>query len=1039
MAWTDEQQRAIFDRGQNIIVSAGAGSGKTAVLSERILEYCKNGGDIRRILVLTFTKAAAMEMKERIRKKLIDNDLLVQADYIDAAYITTFDSYSLSLVKKYYYKLDIAPDVSIMDTLTASMKRSEIIDSLFKEYYEANYEPFLNFLRKYTTQDDTAFKKMIKAICDKLDLLINIDDFIGNYGTNYLNNAKINSIVDDYVAYSRNKVNSFINSVENLLDIASTDSVSAKLYDTILESLNNLKSDDDYTALYNAIRCFKLGTVSSKADPRVKEEKLLVADELKELKEKVFDKYAFTEDMRLELIAIKGDILFLLDTCREILDRLFAYKKSINLFSFSDIARLAIKLVYENDDVMNELKDYYNEILVDEYQDTSDMQEVFLSRIENNNRYMVGDIKQSIYRFRNANPYIFKDKYDNYSQNNGGEKIDLTFNFRSRSEVLDNINLLFNKLMTNSCGDANYKEDHQMRYGQKGYEGISQDIDFNLEVLKYEVPDDYKFSAEEREAFIVGKKIKEILASKPKVLKGSSFIDAQYSDFAILIDKAKSFVTFKQIFEYLGIPLSIEADLDLKDSIIPLLFANILFLIDYTKNKKYDKADDDIEAKIEKKKYHHAKVSLARSFLYEYSDNDIYNMTINNQHMPIDDDIYYLAKLKNISYSTLFYEICNRLNIYDKLGLIGNVDNSLIILDNIHNIMNSFTKCNMTISEAAKYLADAFNSDIKMPYTLIEGNKDSVRIMTIHKSKGLEFAYCFFPLLGSSFNDADQKAETGLDSDYGIYIPFSEDGKSNTIIKPLVANKIKLLDISERIRLLYVALTRAREKMFLILEDKEYKNLNPKKFKSFSQMLAYTDVFEAYTKRIDLNDYDITFDYKKGKISEVAIKGIDTYSYNDIKRMTPLHKSRISKDFKEIPDKKTQRAMDMGTLIHEALEVIDFNNPDYEGLPVEDYIKDYVKGVLEMPILANRAKAKIFHEHEFYMTHEGEEYHGIIDLFLEYDDHIDIIDYKLSGTDSKEYIRQLEIYKMYVSSKSRKKIDCYLLSIMNREVVKLDI
>ena len=1027
MAWTEEQQRAIFDRGQNIIVSAGAGSGKTAVLSERILEYCKNGGDIRKILVLTFTKAAAMEMKERIRKKLIDNDLLIQADYIDAAYITTFDSYSLSLVKKYYYKLNIAPDVSIMDTLTSSIKRSEIIDSLFKEYYEANYEPFFSFLKKYTTKDDNAFKKMINTICDKLDLLINIDEFIKNYNAIYLSDSKINSIVDDYEKYSKDKVDSFIESVEGLLDIASTDPSSTKLYDTILESLNSLKEASNYTELYGAVKAFNLGTATAKVDSRVKEEKKLVAAELKELKEKVFDKYAFKEDMKEELVLTKDDILFLLATCREVIDRLFSYKGSINLFSFSDIARFAIKLVYENDDVMNELKEYYNEILVDEYQDTSDMQEVFLSRIENNNRYMVGDIKQSIYRFRNANPYIFKNKYDNYSQNNGGEKIDLTFNFRSRCEVLDNINLLFNKLMTDSFGDANYKKEHQMRYGQKGYLSINQDIDFNLEVLKYEVPEGFKFSDEEREAFIIGKKIKEILASKPKVLKGSGFIDAKFSDFAILIDKAKSFVTFKQIFEYLGIPLSIEADLDLKDSIIPLLFANILVLIDGVKNKNYDK------------KFLHAKVSLARSFIYEYSDNDIYNMIINYNHMPIDDDIYYLAKLKNISYSRLFYEICDRLNIYDKLGLIGNVDNSLIILDNIHNIMKSFTKCNMTISEAAKYLLDAFNSDIKMPYTLIEGNKDSVRIMTIHKSKGLEFAYCFFPLLGSSFNEADQRANTGLDSDYGIYIPFSEDGKSNTIIKPLVANKIKLLDISERIRLLYVALTRAREKMFLILEDKDYDNLNPKKFKSFSQMLAYADVFSPYTKRIDLNDYDITFDYKKGKISEVSIKGIDIYSYNDIEPKTPLHKSRISKDFTEIPDKKTKKAMEMGTLIHEALEVVDFINPDYDSLPVDSYIKDCVRGVLEMPILANKANAKIYHEHEFFMNLDGEAYHGIIDLFLEYDDHIDIIDYKLSNTDSKEYIRQLEIYKMYVASKSKKPIDCYLLSIMNREVRKLDI
>ena len=135
MAWTDEQKRAIFERGSNIIVSAGAGSGKTAVLSERILEYCKSGNDIRNVLVLTFTNAAAAEMKERIRQKLIDNNLLEQANLIDAAFITTFDAYSLSLVKKYYYKLGLAPNIGIMDASLISLKKSEIIENLFNELY----------------------------------------------------------------------------------------------------------------------------------------------------------------------------------------------------------------------------------------------------------------------------------------------------------------------------------------------------------------------------------------------------------------------------------------------------------------------------------------------------------------------------------------------------------------------------------------------------------------------------------------------------------------------------------------------------------------------------------------------------------------------------------------------------------------------------------------------------------------------------------------------------------------------------------------
>ena len=1027
MAWTSEQEKAILDRGSNIIVSAGAGSGKTAVLSERILEYCKAGGDIRRILVLTFTKAAAQEMKERIRRKLLNNNLLVQADYIDAAYITTFDSYSLSLVKKYYYRLGIKKSVGIMDELMSRIKRNEIIHELFKELYEEKNERFLGLLEKYTTQDDKAMISIIEGLCNKLDLIIDIDEFVKTYEENYFTGSRVKEIVSDYEKYSKDEIEDFLIPYEHLLDLCSTDPASVKLYDTLIEGFNRLRAANDYISMYNAVNTLKLGTVSKNADPGVKASKEILSKRLKDLK-KLFEKYTKTSDMEDEILKTKDDILFILSLCDEVLKRLFNYKKSINLFGFSDIARLAIRLVYDNDDIMNELKSYYDEILVDEYQDTSDMQEVFLSRIENNNRYMVGDIKQSIYRFRNANPYIFKSKYDSYSRNEGGEKIDLTFNFRSRREVLNNINLLFNTLMTDSCGVASYEREHQMRYGQKGYLKISQDISFDMDILRYSNDEYYEaFTAEEKEAFIIGKSIKDMLSKKPKVLKGDEFKDASYGDFAILIDKAKSFVTFKQIFEYLGIPMSIEADLDLKNSILPEIFTNILVLINGLRKKEFGKP------------FNHAKASLARSFIYEYSDELIYKMLVNYEKTPLDDDLYYLANLKNVSYKDLFFYICDRLGIYDKLGLIGDVDNSLVILENIYRLLNSFKDANMDLSCACDYLHEAFKSDSKLSYALNEGNKDSVRIMTIHKSKGLEFAYCYFPLLQSSFNTADQKASVGLDSSYGIYIPYADEGKSNTIIKPLVAANIRALDISEKVRLFYVALTRAREKMILVMDDKEIENINPKRMKSFQEMILYADVLNPYVKDIELKDYNLTYDYKKGSLSNNKINGTINPSYDKRPNIALIRKAHISKELMSIPDKKSKDAMELGTLIHEAMEVLDFKNPDVESLPTTDYVKKIVSKVIEMPIIKNAKEARSFHEHEFYFEANGEEYHGIIDLFIEYDDHIDIIDYKLSNVDSLEYKRQLSIYKMYVESRSNKPIYTYLLSLINQEIKKIEL
>ena len=175
MAWTKEQEEAIHRRGESIIVSAGAGSGKTAVLSERILDYCKNGNDIRRVLVLTFTEAAAFEMKERIRKKLKENQLFEQAELIDSTYITTFDSYSLSIVKKYYYMLGLKKGISIMDGALISVKKNEIIRDLFTEYYLSENQQFLSFLKKYSLQDDKSVFKMVYDMSYTLELIVDLD------------------------------------------------------------------------------------------------------------------------------------------------------------------------------------------------------------------------------------------------------------------------------------------------------------------------------------------------------------------------------------------------------------------------------------------------------------------------------------------------------------------------------------------------------------------------------------------------------------------------------------------------------------------------------------------------------------------------------------------------------------------------------------------------------------------------------------------------------------------------------------------------
>ena len=498
-------------------------------------------------------------------------------------------------------------------------------------------------------------------------------------------------------------------------------------------------------------------------------------------------------------------------------------------------------------------------------------------------------------------------------------------------------------------------------------------------------------------------------------------------DFAILIDKASSFVTFKKIFEYCNVPISIEADLDLKDSILPKLFSNILLVITKFRNNDFDV------------KYRHGLASIARSFIYQYSDEDIYRLLNLDTHYNILDDIEYLAGLKEIDYSSLFFEITSKMNIYNKISYIGDVSNSLVVIEYIHSMFNMFTDISYSYEQASEYLSNVFSSDVKLPYKVESSSSDCVKIMTIHKSKGLEFPYCYFPLLSSGFNKSDIRASIGFHSDYGIYMPFYDNGKSNTIIKALITDKLNKENISEKVRLLYVALTRAREKMIIVLEEKEEKNINEFLYNSFRDMLDHINVFEDRYRLIDLNDYNLSYQYKMKNYSSNSVLGNEIISYDERTLPKEVIKGRISKEMHELPTKKVKNNINLGLEFHSALEALDFKKLDIDSLPANDFIKTTLKKVFKHPIFERIKEAKTYHEHEFYEVFDDVEYHGIIDLLVIYDDHIDIIDYKLSNVDSSEYVRQLALYKKYVKTKWNKEINVYLLSLINAEIKRLDV
>lgn len=1021
MAFTREQQQAIDTRGTNIIVSAGAGSGKTAVLTERIFKMLCDGYDISRLLVLTFTNAAALEMKTRIKNKVASSGILdEQVSKIDTAYITTFDAFSLSLVKKYHYLLGVSKELTIVDSIVVELKKQLIIDDIFNKLYKEQNKEFLDLLTKFTFKDDSEFKSSILKIADKLEKTPNKENFLHSYLDEYYSDYVIDAYIKLFIKECNERLKDLLLTANEMYTLTPD----SKLGEFLAEFIDFLKLEHSYEEIVAYFATYKMPS-SPKGDEEVKELR-------KKLKAEI-DKFALEFLNFDNVVSIKNSLFetkeyatTIINILLEYFKRVKEFKYSQNIFEFDDISMMLLDLLNSNDEVLKEVSLSFDEILLDEYQDTSDIQEAFISLISRNNVYMVGDIKQSIYRFRNANPYIFKEKYDNYKNNFGGIKIDLNKNFRSRSEVLNNINLMFMHLMTNQTGDADYISEHQMNYGNTLYDTYKTDgFSYEQEYLTY-TPDEMKiYSNDEIEAFIVANKIKELIDAKISVYDNSKKIyrQIQYKDIAIILPRKRNLELIQKIFTSEGIPLNVAIDEKITDSPIIKLVCSLLNLVRLVDSNEYQE-------------YSYYFVSVARSFLFRQSDNVILNESFSNYK---NNEIYDIAKRvsnysKVYSVSKTFEYLLTEFNVYNSLIKIGDVNKHLLVISYLADMISNLTEYQYDFKEIAKHFEVIIDKEIDISYSN-KTNVNGVVLINIHKSKGLEYPICFFADLNGGFNRDDIKESFLLDKDFGFITPYFSDTKEDTILKLLYKHKYIKEDISERIRLFYVALTRAREKMYFVIPKVEYLKevASPFLFNSYANFISYY-YDEAVRKFAVDTEYDeyINKDYLDFSASNYSEK---------INKVTPLKytaydfipevvkKRRISKTIDELITKETAIVLKRGTRLHEILQVINFNDVDFSQLNLSISEEHMLKEVLNLECFKNISSAKVYKEYEFSYEVLGKKIHGIIDLLVEYDDHFEIIDYKLSDIDKEEYIVQLNEYYKYLRLISDKEIKMYLVSI----------
>lgn len=1042
MQWTTNQQKAIDVRNNNIIVSAGAGSGKTAVLKERVGKLIEEDNiDIDNLLVLTFTNAAAAEMKERIRNRLKEstnisaerkNELL---NKIDSSQITTFDAYALFLVQKYHYLLNVKKDINIIDENILTIQKNAYIDDILQKYYKNNDQRLKSFIKNFTNyKSDNSLKNYIFKIDRFFEKYYDKEQMLKNYIDDFYNQSNYDKL---FSIYEKNLLED-IKSIEDLFNIMKECFIDPTEFDKIYT--NNIKhflQSKTYSEIKNNLPQLKTLNKKYFADNESREKASKIKEKISKLIKNIGNKTSYSKQEIIDFLDSSKELAELIIEIEiELNKEINNYKKENNLYDFSDIFRMAINIIEQNKDICEEIKNNYKEILIDEYQDTNNLQEKFIQLIANNNVYCVGDIKQSIYRFRNAQPEIFQEKYQNYSDNKNGIAIDLLDNFRSRKEVVEAINMIFKPIMDLEIGGEDYKN-HLMINGNKAY--INTGEDYNLKVLCYDSKDPKvsSYTNREIEAFIIGQDIKNKIENKFKVCdKDYNSREVNYSDFCILMSTATEFDTYKNILTYLQIPVNIVESEKMTDSEIFTVFRSLFSLLVNITENRYD-----YQTKIDY-------LSICRSFIFKQEDEDNHDVIINNK---LNDSqlINIIKKIANgiedKTVNMILDEFINEFDIYDKLRYIKDTDANIAKINYIYQLAEQFTNAGNNYKDFNKYLDNIFNDDNKdIKFNMQRNTVDAVKIMTIHKSKGLQFKICYFPQLTKKFNKSDTTDMVICDKDYGISLPVLDEkhGIISTFNKEIIKNSINKKDIAEKIRLLYVALTRAEEQIILVYpEPTNTSNASPISngtkltWTSFYDMLSSN---EALTKNnnVDLNAIHLSNDYKN--TVNTIFNNINTNKENEIiiedipKIITEeIQENHFSKSVGLI-DKDLKDTLKLGTDIHYYLELIDFHNPDLSFIKEKIY-KDCITKFINSDLMKNINQAKIYKEYEFIYNENNQRKHGVIDLLLEYDDHFTIIDYKLKNIADEHYDQQLAGYKHYIESISSKKVECYLYSILSSE------
>ncbi|WP_077617218.1 helicase-exonuclease AddAB subunit AddA [Bacillus sinesaloumensis] len=889
--WTDDQWKAIISTGRDILVAAAAGSGKTAVLVERIIRKIlskEHPVDVDRLLVVTFTNASAAEMRNRIgealEKALKEEPASLhvrrQLSLLNRASISTIHSFCLEVIRKYYYLIDIDPGFRIADSTEAEILRDEVMEELFEEHY-SNLEQtkFFDLVDRFTNdRTDVELQNMIRKLYEFSRAHPTPNEWLKQLVEDYR--------VDDqtldqtpYIPYLLADITLQLEgakaNLEHAMDIIRMPGGPAPRAENIEADLDQLHrllqaKDHSWTALYHEMQTLAFGRAKpvkgDEYDESLKDQVTKLRDEAKKLVEKIKeDLFSRPPESYLDNIKeMQPSIEMLVELVIEFGEKFQKVKEEKGLVDFSDLEHYCLEILRKggtsSDELMPseaalEYRIQFEEAFVDEYQDTNMVQESILKLVTKDgeatgNMFMVGDVKQSIYRFRLAEPMLFLSKYKRFTQlgEDTGLRIDLSKNFRSRAEILDGTNYLFKQIMGEAVGEIEYDDDAELKLGadypesdqmaaelllidKNGQEADSYEPEENVEDDEEQVIlfNEAELETAQLEARAMAKQIKDMITSGFQVFdrKENRMRRITYRDIVILMRSMPWAPQIMEEFKQQGIPIYADLATGYFDATEVAIMMSLLKVID---NPYQDiplasvlrspivGLEADELAKVRTYEKNSPYYEALNVFLREASSDDETYEKVVNFHEKLEN---WRTRARTGSLSDLIWQLFRETYFYDFVGgMPGGKQrqaNLRALYDRARQYEATSFRGLFRFLRFIERMQDR-GDDLGTARALGE-QEDVVRLMTIHKSKGLEFPVVFVGGLSKQFNMMDLNKKYLLDKELGFgtkYVNPTLRISYPTLPMLAIKKKMHLELISEEMRVLYVALTRAKEKLYLV-------------------------------------------------------------------------------------------------------------------------------------------------------------------------------------------------------------------------------